>query len=163
MSLVVLARAPLASLPEAPATRQLDLRSPRADIGPGRRQASSHEMLARPVFSPTRRPFVPPEPEALPPEDLPTVVYEEEPAEPSPQADQIALSGVYIDADTRRAFIVSPSVPEGEWLSIGAGVSGWTLTKIDPGSVTISAPPQEVTLQLYGDKGEFIDRNDGVD
>lgn len=152
--LLALAAAPIANVPETQATGQLDLSPVAATSSPVPQAGSSGETLARPVFSPTRRPYVRPEREAIPEEDLPAERYDEEPAEPTPQADQIALSGVYISDDTRRAFIVSPTAPEGEWLPIGAGVSGWELTHIEAGSVTISAPPQEVILQLYGEKSE---------
>jgi hypothetical protein len=104
------------------------------------------EALARPIFSPDRRPFVPapPEPRQAEPETVET-------AEPPPDAG-LAVKGIFLHDNVRRALVTSAASPGGEWLTVGAAVAGWTVSAIEATSVVLSAPPAALTLQLNVDK-----------
>jgi len=121
----------------APETRA-DWRAPRleqdAGEGPGIFQAY-HDTLGRPVFSKSRRP----------------AVVRLLPAAPAPAMtpNGLRLSALALYAGNRRAFIASPSSPQGQWREIGEQVEGWTITEMLPSSVTLRNADQTVSLSLY--------------
>ena len=105
------------------------------------------EALARPLFSPDRRPFVPPASESK-------TEFQEEPlaVETAPAAGQVGLIGVFIHDTGRRALLTSPSSPRGEWLALGSQLEGWKVVRIDTNSVALSSSSGSLTLQLDVDK-----------
>ncbi|MGE3872945.1 MAG: hypothetical protein AB7F74_08320 [Parvibaculaceae bacterium] len=114
--------------------------------------ASFPETLARPLFSPTRKP-----PEPRPPE--PVAVAPPQPMEPTPPpqtqaipTDGFVLKGVFINDKRQLALLQTPSSPQGVWLATGARVEGWTVTLIEKQAIAIEANGQVQKLTLYVDK-----------
>lgn len=103
------------------------------------------ETLARPVFFEGRK-FPTPEPvkAKVEPATPPTPA----PVEPAFNAAELKLHGI-VAADGRfRALIDGPAIPL-DWLTEGATVRGWTLTRIEPQRVTFSAGSTSIQLDLY--------------
>lgn len=108
------------------------------------------ETFARPVFSPTRRPFAPPPPPAPP---APEPVVEPPPPQPvaAPDASQLQLKGIMFAGATARALVVSPESPSGQWLTVGSTIMGWKLTRIGDDVVSLDAGTATAELKLYVD------------
>jgi hypothetical protein len=113
---------------------------------------SYEETFARPIFSPTRRSFVPPPP-APPPAPEPMA----EPPPPPPVAasdpSQLQLKGVMIGGATAKALLVSPESPSGQWLTVGTTIMGWKVTKIADDTVSLDGGAAAYELKLYVDNG----------
>ncbi len=116
--------------------------------------------LQRPVFSPTRRPFVataePPASEPVVEQPAPEVpVHDEQPAvagqTPPPQ---FFLKGIRISPDRSSAFMSTAEMPAGQWLAVGDQMSGWTLKAIENNAVTMMAGEQASIVQLYVDNSQ---------
>lgn len=106
--------------------------------------SSLSAALARPVFSPTRRP----------PKHLVKKVHHQPvvtapaPSVPAPRLIAVAISG------SRRAALFSdPQLPDGQWLNEGMQAHGWTLRSIDADRAVVQSGNQTVTLQLYEAEG----------
>ncbi|WP_119392171.1 hypothetical protein [Taklimakanibacter lacteus] len=110
------------------------------------------ETLARPLFSPTRKPPGPrpPEPVANQPPDVQPI------AEPPPvqltSPETLILKGIFIDDKRRLALIQTPTAPQGTWLAAGSSVEGWTIRQIDKQGIALEANGQRASLTLYVDK-----------
>lgn len=133
------------------------------------------DSLARPIFRKSRKPFdpseltvfaVPTAPVTLNTVPAPAVAVAAESEQPpvveqaasvseppalTAESFQLALKGIYSFDGVWKALLVSPALPNGEWLVIGTDVSGWKLTKIDENVVTISSGNQNIELKLYVD------------
>jgi hypothetical protein len=140
-----LATTPIEVSPLVGKAGAFDLMHPAALSAPGVSPEDMADILARPIFSPTRRPSVPPPPEA-PSQAVPEAVPRE------PRASGIVLMGVYLRGESRRALLVSSLYPEGRWFHVGDDVGGWALKRVDTGSVEIASPEGTLQLQLYVDK-----------
>ena len=122
----------------APETRA-DWRAPRLerDAGEGPGISRAHpDILGRPVFSKSRRP---------------AVARLQLPGGPAPAMtpNGLRLSALALYAGNRRAFIASPSSPQGQWREIGEQVEGWTITEMLPSSVLLRNADQTFSLSLY--------------
>jgi hypothetical protein len=118
--------------------------APMAEIPP---PGSDQELLARPLFSASRRPYVPPPADAPPDADP----VEADPPAAAP-AEDLSLAGVFIHGGERKALLVSPSYPEGRWFAVGTELGDERrLTSIAPMSVQLRTPTEYITLQLYVD------------
>jgi hypothetical protein len=127
-----------------------DLKSPDLKAEPFLTNAAFPQTLARPLFSPTRKP-----PEARPPEPVvaqPPQSLAPPPQMPSLSADGFVLKGVFIDEERELALLQTPAAPQGVWLATGAEVEGWTVSRIDKQGVAIEANGEVQTLTLYVDK-----------
>lgn len=129
-----------------------DLKSPDLKDEPISASRSYAQTLARPLFSPTRKP-----PENHPPE--PVVVAPPQPLQPtSPQqmpalsTDGFVLKGIFIDDERQLALIQTPASPQGVWLATGSEVEGWTVSRIEKQGIAIEANGQVQNLTLYVDK-----------
>lgn len=110
------------------------------------------ETLARPLFSPTRKP-----PGSRPPEPVAQQPPGPEPMpQPSPvevtAPDAVILKGIFIDEERQLALIQTPTAPQGTWLAAGALVEGWTISRIDRQGIALEAQGQSARLSLYVDK-----------
>ena len=120
----------------------------------GDTEDTTPETLARPLFSPTRRPFVPPPPEPPPPEIA--ALPEPEPPPPPPQEATpdpagLKLKGVMLGASIAQALIATQDDPKGRWFEIGNMVTGFTLAAIEDDRVKLTAGSRNVELKLYVD------------
>jgi hypothetical protein len=99
--------------------------------------------LAKPVFLKTRAPYVPPPP-APPPAPKPVVAPPQAPVDPG-----LALGGVVIIEDARKAYIFNRADSRGAWLSEGATILGWQVESIDELSARLQQAGRTIELQLY--------------
>ncbi len=141
------ARLPVDIAPRGSEARTLDLghSGPAAESGqPG---TGETEMLSRPLFSPTRRPYVAPVAAPPPEPQAPPLQAEAPPA----SGGEIRVIGIFLNGGDRQALLVSPRFPEGKWLSVEADVEGWKLARIEADSVQLAGPQGSLNLPLYVD------------
>lgn len=114
------------------------------------KEAHWTETFSRPLFHPTRRPFVPvvdaPEPAASPegptPPPEPILVFD---------PNQLVLKGIMMSSQKSRALITTPDQPGGSWIEPGSMVMGWKVEKVDRNSVLLRANGQSHVLKQYVD------------
>jgi general secretion pathway protein N len=98
----------------------------------------------RPLFSPSRRPPVPPAPPA-------TAVRVERAPEPLalPSPPGLALFGIVVGAQGARAFIATGAANRIIAVRTGDDVSGWTVTAITQRDLVLSRAEQSKTFTLF--------------
>ena len=100
------------------------------------------EVIRRPVFAASRRPFV---------QSEPTVV--QQPARALPPPD-IRLIGISINADKKQALLRTAQQPRGRWIGEGENVDGWVLRSVRADAVVIASGQQSHELRLYPALGQ---------
>ena len=104
--------------------------------------ANFSEIVTRPLFWPSRRPIDPTPPPAPPIETASPV------NEPVPSG--LRLAGIINDGEVRRrALLVWPGQPAGQWLHEGADMAGWRLLKIERFGVQVSTGSRIERLDLH--------------
>jgi hypothetical protein len=98
------------------------------------------ETLAHPVFFKTRAPYVPPPP---PPPAAPQV------GAPVSADPGIALGGVAIHGNLKKAYLFSKSGPPGSWIDEGETFMGWNVQAIHATGATITRADRTIMLELY--------------
>jgi len=92
--------------------------------------------LARPLFTPSRRPTLAPEPEPSP-------------APPPPTPKNLRLIGIIERSPaTRHALIRTDDAP-GAWFKNGDKISGWEVERIDSDAVVLRTGPHAHQLKLF--------------
>ncbi|MFO6463286.1 hypothetical protein ACK8OR_02745 [Jannaschia sp. KMU-145] len=146
------ATTPLDVTPYAPARPDTGPETAPQDAGPLDVAAlDRNQVLSRPLFTETRRPWQPP---PAPPPPPPPVVAAPAPAPPPPpEPDPIAprLIGVARSDGQSRALLGAPEGFETIWLREGEVAWNWTVSEIDAGSVTVRQDDHVVPLGLHGD------------
>lgn len=102
--------------------------------------------LERPLFDPSRRPFVAPPPP--PPEDT---VAAGLPETSAPDLSTIQLRGLRLSGTGAAALVASLDVPLGTWVAKGDQVFGWTVTGVFKDHIELSFDSQKRQLKLYVD------------
>jgi hypothetical protein len=103
------------------------------------------EIVARPLFTASRRPYVPPEPTP--------VRAEPAPAEPNRPPPNVRLIGVVIDAGKKRALLRTPEQPRGRWVEEGETVEGWQVLSVQADAAILALGPGTHELRLYPVRG----------
>lgn len=106
-------------------------------------------LLERPLFSRTRRPYVPPPPEP------PAVEQPQVQPEIVTQEPQVSLQGIFIQGRTRRALVLTPENALPAWVNEGANISGWKLSEIKPNQLILLAGSQRRIIELYVEKSQL--------
>lgn len=111
--------------------------------------AAFSETFERPLFSPTRRKFVP-----APVEQKPIAVAAKPVSQPEPQpaAAPVAapsLLGVSINGGTARALLQAAGGGAAVWYASGETVDGWTVSAIDRDQAILRREGQEARISLY--------------
>jgi hypothetical protein len=119
-------------------------------LGASKPSPDGNEALARPLFSPTRKLFVPAPPEAPAPAPVAEPPPPPEVAQPI-EPPQVSLKGVLIAGTTRSALVTTPERPDGIWVSLQQDLSGWIVTSIDKEAITLVNGSQTIPIQLYVD------------
>ncbi|HEY7748545.1 MAG TPA: hypothetical protein VH933_07700 [Aestuariivirgaceae bacterium] len=112
-----------------------------------RSSGQAEAILARPLFSKTRRPYHPAEVTAQESVEVATV-----PAEPqaSVPTEALSLKGIVLRLGIiSRAFIVSPSAPAGAWFEEGGEIEGWRIGHIGQRTISLQQGNKVVELSLY--------------
>ena len=99
------------------------------------------EVVRRPVFAATRRPFVQSAPAASQPA----------PALPPPD---IRLIGVTINAGKKQALLRTAQQPRGRWIGEGESIDGWVLRDVRVDAAVVASGPQTHELRLYPTLGQ---------
>jgi hypothetical protein len=99
------------------------------------------QILARPVFSKSREPFVP-----VPPPPPPAVKQTPPPVAIDPG---LVLGGVMIKNDIRKAYVFSGANTNGLWISEGGDFMGWELKSISGTGAKLEQNGRLMDLQLY--------------
>ena len=103
------------------------------------------EIVGRPLFTATRRPFVPSEPAQARSEPAPA-----EPRRPPPN---VRLIGVVIDAGKKRALLRTPEQPRGRWVEEGETIDGWLLRSVQADAAILAFGLGTHELRLYPAQG----------
>jgi len=112
------------------------------------KQKSFTQTFERPIFSQTRRPFVP----AVAPAPAPEAQAPPDPDQsPSYDAKQFSLRGILISGNARRALIASPDSPDGMWVAIGSEIMGWKVANVERDGVQLMANGRSAQIKLYVD------------
>lgn len=98
-------------------------------------------IAARPLFSPSRRPYVAPaEPEA----DAP-------PAEPEAVATPVQLVGVFLAEGRRAALLLPEAQGQASWVREGEELAGWQVQRVEQDSVELRYRDRVEIVELRGD------------
>jgi hypothetical protein len=137
------------SLPMVQVADILATREPSSELVPA--HAQYPEIAARPLFSRSRRPFMPP----------PQEIAEPAPPEPEQVATlgdpQIVLQGVMITDRAEQALILADGEAAPRWRNVGESVGGWTIAEIAENGVRLTAEQQSRTVNLYVEKPAMPD------
>jgi hypothetical protein len=95
------------------------------------------EIAARPLFSPSRRPFV--------------AVEEEAPPAPVESLPPVELIGVLMTEQQRGALVQAAGEAEASWVREGNKVQGWDVEKIENSRVQLRAGDRLETVELRPD------------
>jgi hypothetical protein len=114
----------------------------------------SQELLfihtqTRPLFSPTRRPWVAP---TVPLEPVPAVAEQtvvEPPVVEEVQPPQISLLGIDITPSGAKALTLKTGSAEAVWVRKGEALDGWVVGIIESTSIELTSGTQTVKLELY--------------
>ncbi|SFH20339.1 hypothetical protein SAMN04488020_1088 [Palleronia marisminoris] len=106
-----------------------------------------NHVLARPLFTETRRAWQPP-PEPAP-VVLPLIANAAPIQEPAPPAPR--LVGIGVASGRERALLGDPGGYETVWVSEGETAWAWVVREIDGNSVTVENAENVVPLNLYPD------------
>jgi hypothetical protein len=95
------------------------------------------EIAARPLFSPSRRPFV--------------AVEEEAPLAPVESLPPVELIGVLVTEQQRGALMQAAGEGEASWVREGNKIQGWDVEKIEDSRVRLRAGHRLETVELRPD------------
>jgi hypothetical protein len=101
-------------------------------------------ILARPLFSPTRRP-------PAPPPAPPPIVQAAEPPAPPPPPPNLVLFGVVMDGESARAVVRSGADKKMVRAQIGDEIDGWKVSQIEGRKVVLSLDGRFATFTLFSD------------
>lgn len=123
----------------------------RPDIVPEQRKDSFYaEVMARPLFAPTRRPNTPkPQAKELVPESQPQL---SEPVKASPPKaipePKVVLLGV-LTGGARNSALVSLDGSPPEWRRQGSKIAGWTLVQVEAKEIELREGDRALKIELY--------------
>ena len=114
-------------LPTLDAIVPIQINAPTADM----------QTLSRPIFAKSRRPAV----------QQSKTTSEEVSVVPPPTGLQVAAITIF--NTEKRAFLISSSLPEGEWFASGEKIDEWTIADMEESSLTLKNGSQSIRLRLY--------------
>jgi hypothetical protein len=119
-----------------PSTPQVDWSYEPVEFTPPSRD-EIEEIAARPLFSPSRRPFVAPE--------------EEEAPAPAESLPEVQLIGVLLTEQQRAALVQNTEGGDPSWVREGTAVGGWRVEKIEGSRVHLRAGKRLEVVELRPD------------
>jgi hypothetical protein len=127
-------------LPPASVVQSPDLSEDASGLSTAKPARAYAETLAHPVFYRTRAPYVPPPPPS------PAVPQVGPPVSVDPG---IALGGVAIRGQLKKAYLFSKGGPPGSWIAEGETFMGWNVEAIHATGATIKRADRTIALELY--------------
>lgn len=108
------------------------------------------ETFERPLFTPTRRKFVP-EPVAPKPVELASAPVEQQSAPPQNAAPTVApsLMGISIHGGTAKVLLQIAGGNDALWYGNGETVDGWTVSSIDKDQAVLERDGKVTQIRLY--------------
>ncbi|MER9470750.1 hypothetical protein NKI82_33920 [Mesorhizobium sp. M0482] len=106
------------------------------------------ETFERPLFSPTRRKFVP-EPVAPQPVEVASMAVEQPAAQNVAPAVAPSLLGISIDGGSAKALLQIAGADGASWYGNGETVDGWTLSAIDKNQAVLERDGKTTRISLY--------------
>lgn len=110
-------------------------------------KATLIHAATRPLFSPTRRPFL--APVAMEPVAAPLEILDADARIDPPQPPNFALVGIHKSPQKAMVLVQTNGTSDALWLSVGGTIDQWNVTSIGRSSVDLTRGPQTVTLELY--------------
>jgi hypothetical protein len=115
------------------------------------------QLQTRPLFSPTRRPWIAPQ---LEPVDEPVPQVEIEPViAEDVSRPAISLIGIQKTPLGAKALLLKSGMQDASWFQPGQNVEGWIVRSIDSDSVELINGTQAFKLELYPSANPEIDPN----
>jgi len=108
------------------------------------------ETFERPLFTPTRRKFVP-EPVAQKPVEVASAPVEQQPAPPQNVVPTIApsLLGISIHGGAAKALLQIAGGKDALWYGNGETVDGWTISSVDKDQAVLERDGKVARIPLY--------------
>jgi hypothetical protein len=105
--------------------------------------AAHQDILAHPLFSRSRAPFVP----APPP---PPKATQQQPAVFTDPA--LVLGGVILNGETKKAYLSQKSSHDSAWVGEGENFAGWKVQSITVDGTTLQKDNHTIEVRLYPDR-----------
>ena len=116
---------------------------------------NKENTFSRPVFAPTRRPFVATVVNVQQVQTEQIAVQPPSPSQTLTDSSLFQLKGILLSASRTAALIVTPENTDGKWYSDADDVMGWKIGKINANSVELIANGQSRTIQQYVDNSQL--------
>jgi hypothetical protein len=101
------------------------------------------QILAHPIFSKSRLPFVPPPAPPAKPAPPPPVVF----IDPG-----FVIGGVMIKGEIKKAYLLRKSDRNGTWVGEGEDFVGWKVQSISTGAATLEKDSRTIEVRLYAER-----------
>jgi hypothetical protein len=104
--------------------------------------ASHQEILARPIFSRLRAPYVPSAPPAPKPSPPPAVFID----------PGLVLGGVVVNGAIKKAYLFQKTDKSGAWVGEGDDFVGWRVQSITADAAKLQKETHVIEVQLYPER-----------
>jgi hypothetical protein len=122
-----------------------DLDTPPTAMEHARVPEQDDPVLARPIFFPTRKPFVPP-----------PVSEVSAPPKPPPPDPVFVVDGIMLTGGARKVHLRQPQETDGQWYKTGQVIHDWTIVQIDAAGIVLEQADRRFAMRLYlSDSGSF--------
>ena len=95
-------------------------------------------VLARPIFSPSRKPF-----------EAPLAQAAITPPAPPPPDPTFVVDGIMLTGDARKAHLRQLQETDGRWYETGQVIDGWMIAEIDAGGIVVEQAEWKLAIRLY--------------
>lgn len=111
--------------------------------------------LERPLFVPSRRPYVPPPPPPEPAPAKPAPVKAPPPPPPPPPAPppNLMVYGIQMFPEGRRALVAEQGSGQPDWIAEGEAINGWAVAAIHADGVELRDGERSQVFDLYPEQG----------
>jgi len=148
---LVLYDTPVDISPTAPSAQRSahDLKAGAAGLPTAADGTGFAETFERPLFTPTRRKFVPVTDAGLPAQVAAAPALPAQPVASAPAAPLPALLGISINGTGAQALLKSAGADQADWYGNGQTVDGWTVASVDKDAATLQRDGKSTRLLLY--------------
>ncbi|MDX8525887.1 hypothetical protein RFM68_15345 [Mesorhizobium sp. MSK_1335] len=107
------------------------------------------ETFARPLFTPTRRKFIPVAEGAPQAQVASDPIPPAQPVASAPPAPAPALLGISINGAGARVLLKAAGTEQANWYGSGETVDGWTVSAVDKDAATLQRDGKAARILLY--------------